>query len=139
MKIAKYNSIDNWVESFLNNDFVSFMGSDSIANVPKVNVKETEKGFTLELAAPGLEKEDFNLELDNNVLTITASKEVKEEKTDERYTRKEYNFQSFRRAFSLPHQVDPDKISATYRNGVLYLELPKTGESAKLVKKIDIV
>lgn len=139
MKIAKYNSIDNWVENFLNNDFVSFMGSDSTTNIPKVNVKETEKGFILELAAPGLEKEDFNLELDDNVLTITVSKETAEEKNSEKYTRKEYNFQSFKRAFSLPKQTDPARISASYRNGILYIDLLKTEETDKLVKKIDII
>ena len=136
--MTKYNPINNWVENFLNNDFSNFLGSDSIVSMPKVNVRETEQGFNLELAAPGLEKEDFNIEVDDNTLKISVSKESKEEETTDKFTRKEYNYHSFKRAFSLPANIDPGKIAASYKNGILNLEIPKTEESAKLVKKIEI-
>ena len=138
MSMTKYNPINNWVENFLNNDFSNFLGSDSIVSMPKVNVRETEKGFNLELAAPGLEKEDFNIEVDDNTLKISVSKESKEEETTDKFTRKEYNYHSFKRAFSLPANIDPGMIAASYKNGILHLEIPKTAESAKLVKKIEI-
>ncbi len=138
MSMTKYNPLNNWVENFLNNDFSNFLGSDSIASMPKVNVRETEQGFNLELAAPGLEKEDFNIEIDDNTLKISVSKETKEEETTDKFTRKEYNYHSFKRAFSLPANIDPGKIAASYKNGILNLEIPKTEESAKLVKKIEI-
>lgn len=138
MSMTKYNPLNNWVENFLNNDFSNFLGSDSIASMPKVNVRETEQGFNLELAAPGLEKEDFNIEIDDNTLKISVSKESKEEETTDKFTRKEYNYHSFKRAFSLPANIDPSKIAASYKNGILNLEIPKTEESTKLVKKIEI-
>lgn len=107
--------------------------------VPAVNVIEAQNGFRLEVAAPGLKKEDFKVNLENNTLTISAQKEQKTEETNEKYTRKEFSVTSFRRSFTLPRSVEGEKISANYENGVLVLELPKKEEAkAKEAREIEI-
>lgn len=105
-------------------------------NTPAVNVKENDDNFIVELAAPGLNKEDFNVELDNDMLTISAGKEVNNEVKDEngKYTRKEFGYTSFKRAFSLPETIKGDAIEATYINGILQVTLPKK-EEAKVQPK----
>jgi HSP20 family protein len=92
---------------------------------PAVNVIEIEDAFNIELAAPGLKKEDFKVNVHENTLTISTEK--KEEKTENvgKYTRKEFNFSTFKRSFALPKNVDGEKIVAIYNDGVLGLELPK--------------
>lgn len=96
---------------------------------PAVNIVETEENFKVELAAPGLKKEDFKISIDNEILSIGA--ERKEEKSDvsEKFTRKEFSFSSFKRSFTLPDFVDTEKISASYENGVMTLMLPKREEA----------
>ncbi|MEL6132541.1 MAG: Hsp20/alpha crystallin family protein [Bacteroidota bacterium] len=92
---------------------------------PAVNVKETEGSFEVALAVPGLRKEDFKLAVEDNRLTISAEQETKNEGNHERFTRKEFNFQSFKRSFLLPDTVNSEGISASYENGILKVELPK--------------
>lgn len=101
-------------------------------NVPSVNIKETPKEFTLEVAAPGLKREDFRVELDNHTLTISAEKEEKKEKGKESddYCRREYSYQSFTRSFTLPVGVKEENIDAKYENGILMVHVPKLKESA---------
>ena len=96
---------------------------------PAVNVIEKENAFKIELAAPGLKKEDFKVNVHENTLTISTEK--KEEKTENvgKYTRKEFNFSTFKRSFALPKNVDGEKIVAIYNDGVLGLELPKKEQS----------
>jgi HSP20 family protein len=124
-------------DTFFNEDMMGF--PTTVTNwknsTPAVNIKETEDGFNLELAAPGLEKEDFKLELDNDVLTISAEKKVENETTEgndekaEKYTRREFSYQSFQRTFTLPETIDVSKINASYQNGVLMVTLPKKEEA----------
>jgi HSP20 family protein len=99
-------------------------------SLPAVNVKETAENFEVEMAAPGMKKEDFKVELNNNVLTISSEKQNEhEEKEGEKYTRKEFNYQSFQRSFTLAKEaVDADNIQAKYDNGVLRLLIPKREE-----------
>jgi len=107
-------------------------------SIPAVNIQETEDNFSVEVAAPGKTKEDFNIELDNDVLTI-SSEEKKENETSEkngRYTRKEFSYSTFKRAFSLPDSVDSEKISASYKDGVLVIELPKREEAKVQAKRM---
>ena len=107
-------------------------------SIPAVNIQETEDNFSVEVAAPGKTKEDFNIELDNDVLTI-SSEEKKENETSEkngRYTRKEFSYSTFKRAFSLPDSVDSEKISASYKDGVLIIELPKREEAKVQAKRM---
>lgn len=108
------------------------LGNGVTSNLPAVNVKENDDNFTVELAAPGMSKDDFKIKLDHNLLTISSEKEMKnEEKDDEgRYTRREFSYRSFSRSFRLPETVESDKIDAKYHDGVLYLTLPKM-EAAK--------
>lgn len=96
---------------------------------PAVNVLENENAFKIELAAPGLKKEDFKVNVHENTLTISTEKKEETEETVGKYTRKEFNFSSFKRSFTLPKTVDTDKIVATYNDGVLGLELPKKEEA----------
>ena len=97
-------------------------------SVPAVNVTENTKDFKLSLAAPGLKKDDFKIDVDGNMLTISS--ETGEEK-DEKYTKKEYSYSAFSRSFTLPEGVNKEKIEAAYENGILRLVLPKSDESQK--------
>jgi HSP20 family protein len=105
------------------------LSNNSITNttIPAVNIRETNDNFVVEMAAPGMTKEDFRIELDGNLLTISSEKEdQKEEKEGERYTRKEFSYQSFQRSFQLSKDVvDADKIEARYEHGMLHLVIPK--------------
>ena len=105
--------------------------SDSNTTLPAVNIRETDDNYAVEMAAPGMKKEDFKIELDNNVLTISAEKtEEHEENGKEKYSRKEFSYQSFQRSFNLPKEVvDEDKIEAHYKDGVLHLTIPKKEEA----------
>lgn len=105
---------------------------------PAVNLKETETNFVIELAAPGMKKEDFNIEIDHNVLTISSeSKNESEEKdTKHRYTRREFNYVAFRRNFTLPESVNSEDVAASYEHGVLYVTLPKKEEALPKPKRL---
>ena len=104
-----------------NNNF-----SASRTTLPSVNIKELEKAFEVEVAAPGMKKEDFSITLDGNMLTITSSKEDQQEEKDGKYTRREFSYQSFQRSFELSKDVvDDENIEARYENGVLRLTIPK--------------
>lgn len=99
--------------------------------LPAVNIKETGDAFEVEMAAPGMDKKDFKIELDGNQLTISSEKQTSdEEKEGDRYSRREFSYQSFQRVFQLPKDVvDADKIGARYENGVLHLVIPKKEEA----------
>jgi HSP20 family protein len=104
-----------------------------VLSVPAVNVHEDKDNFILSVAAPGLKKSDFNIDVDGNLLTISSEKEENKEEKDARYTRKEYNYSSFSRTFTIPEEVKQDKIEAEYENGVLKVTLPKKEEAKKAV------
>lgn len=104
----------------------------ALANrMPAVNIKENNNEFQVELAAPGLKKEDFKVKIDNHTLTISAEKETSSESKEEKFTRKEYSYNSFTRSFTLPDYVKSDEITAKYEDGVLRLMLPKKEEARK--------
>lgn len=110
-------------------------------NVPAVNIHENDDSYTVEVAAPGKSKKDFNIEVENNVLTIGAEEKDEKETTDKngRCTRREFSYNSFRRVFTLPEIVDSDKIDAFYKEGVLNIKVPKKEEAkAKAKRLIDI-
>lgn len=104
--------------------------------IPSVNILETKEAFEIELAVPGMGKDDFNINLENNVLTISSEKEMKKDE-DRNYTRREFAYGSFSRSFTLPKTVDSEKISANHQNGILSIGLPKK-EEVKLSRQIDI-
>lgn len=114
---------------------------DRMQASPAVNVRETADEFSLEVAAPGLQKEDFAVELHDNILTISCQKQA--EKTTEqpenapKYTRREFSYMSFKRSFALPEDmVQADKIEAKYENGILHLQLPKRQVQAQPAKRL---
>ena len=121
-------------DDFFNRDLFNWGNqnfSDTNTTVPAVNIKETAENYEVEVAAPGMTKNDFKVELDGNSLTISSERSnEKVEKEDERYSRKEFSFQSFQRTFTLQKDVmDIDKIQAKYENGLLHLLLPKKEEA----------
>lgn len=125
--------------------FNDFLGNDWLternASMPAVNIRESKDNFEVEMAAPGMNKKDFRIELDNDVLTISyEKKEDREEKNKEgQYTKQEFNYQAFRRSFTLPNTVQSDKINAKYNDGILRLSIPKKEEAKqKASRVIDI-
>ena len=104
--------------------------------VPSVNIKDNTEAFELELAVPGFKKEDFKVEVDNDVLTISSEVKSENEEVKDNYTRKEFSFSSFKRAFTLPETVDGNKIDANYEDGILKLTLPKKEEALPRPKRL---
>jgi HSP20 family protein len=105
-------------------------------SVPLVNIKESETGFKLELFAPGLKKEDFNIEIDQRMLSISSEIQTETEEDNETYSRKEFSYTSFKRTFNLPETVNFDAIEANYENGILSLRLPKREEALPKPKRL---
>jgi len=114
--------------------------SNTNTTLPSVNVKESADGFEVDMAAPGLEKKDFKIEINHGTLTISSEKKVENEtKEGQQFTRREFSYQSFSRSFTLPETVDNDKISAKYENGILKVSIPKKEEAKpKPAKTIEI-
>jgi HSP20 family protein len=108
------------------------------ATVPSVNVVENEQNYNVSVAAPGLKKEDFKIDLKGNMLTISSEKEEQKEEKEGKYNRKEYNYSSFSRSFTLPEDVNKDQIQAKYEDGVLNLTLPKKEEVKKKVENKQV-
>ncbi len=104
-------------------------------NVPAVNITEQKDEYQVSLAAPGLKKDDFKIAVDGNMLTISSQKEETKDEKEKRFTRKEYNFSSFSRSFTLPEEINKEKIEATYEDGVLKIALPCRKEANKLAAK----
>ncbi len=118
--------IGHMVDEFVNKGLHDvFGGTVWQHNFPPVNIKEDDKQFSIEMAAPGLEKQDFKINVENGMLTISVSKEQTNETNEDNYFKKEFNYQSFKRAFNLPEHADASKISATYNNGVLNIQIEK--------------
>ena len=146
MSLIKRNEA-TWLPSVFDDMFkTDWLGGTTNVNsigtsIPAVNIQETEENFSVEVAAPGKTKEDFNIELENNVLTISSENKKENGTTAKngRYTRKEFSYNTFKRAFSLPESIDSKKISASYNNGVLEILLPKREEAKVQAKRmIDI-
>jgi HSP20 family protein len=107
------------------------------SNVP-VNIRETEKAYSIDVVAPGFEKTDFKVNLDQDILTISAEKNADAKKEGEKEIRKEYSYRSFKRSFTLDEKINGDTIDAKYVNGVLTLNLPKKEEVKTASKDISI-
>lgn len=117
-------------DNFLTREYASF--------VPAVNVWEEVDKFNLELSAPGFEKADFKIVLNNGVLNVSGEHKAEKETTEKNYTRKEYNYGSFQRSFTLPEDVNEEKIDAKYENGILKVVLPKKEGKIQTTKEINI-
>jgi HSP20 family protein len=129
-----------WIDRLFNSPLDEFFNFGKVINVPAVNVSETDKEYKLTIASPGLEKSDFKVEMRDDMLTISAEK-TKEEKEERngRYNRREYNYSSWSRSFTLPEDCEGNKIDAKYENGELKISIPKTaGKEKKNVKSISV-
>lgn len=126
-----FPSVPSFFDDFFVKDLMGWTNSNNAygASLPAVNIKVNENEFVVEVAAPGFGKEDFKVEVENDVLTISSEKEAKNENEYEGYTRREFNYGSFKRTFTLPeNQVDVEKVKASYNNGILHIILPKREE-----------
>lgn len=138
-----FPSFPSLFEDMFNRDWTNFpaaRGGES--TMPAVNVRETDQAYELDVAAPGMTKQDFKIELDNNILIISAEKQNKKEEKDKEgnYSRREFSYQSFMRTFSLPERlVKGEDIAANYKDGILHVSIPKTEDGKnKKVKQISI-
>jgi HSP20 family protein len=113
---------------------------ERVATMPSVNVSESDHDYKISLAAPGLSKEDFKVNIEGDLITISSEKTTRKEEKEDKYTRKEYNYTSFSRTFTLPENIKADKIDARYENGELMIYLPKQviEHKASTLKKIEI-
>jgi HSP20 family protein len=139
-EIPSLFNVPSLFNDFFLNDWFS-RSSGNTGALPAVNVKETNEAFELEVAAPGLKRDDFKVEMNNDRLIITGEKKMedKEGKEGSDYVRREFNYQSFMRSFSLPQtMVDSNKIVAKYSDGVLHIYVPKTENAKPKVKNIQI-
>lgn len=130
-------------DRFFENDLFDWSNrnySNTNTTLPAVNIKEDKDGFEVEMSAPGLDKKDFKIEINNKVLTISSEKTVENEaKEGEQFTRREFSYQSFNRSFTLPETVEDNRIKAKYEKGILYVSIPKKEEAKpKPVRQIDI-
>ncbi len=139
-RIFRRHWMPGLMEDYSGNDYMNqrFTGA-AAPTVPDVNVVETEKDYRIELAAPGLDKKDFNIDLQNDILTISSEKKDESEEKDENFMRREFNYTSFRRSFTIPESVKSDDIKAKHENGILKVHIPKKEESIeKGPKQISI-
>jgi HSP20 family protein len=136
-------ALPGFFNDFINRDWYDWSNQNfSLTNttIPSVNIKETENEFEVDMAAPGMVKDDFKIELKNNVLTISSEKQSESQSTERKnVTRREFSYQSFSRSFNLPVFVETDQITAKYENGILRVNIPKKEEARpKPMKQIKV-
>lgn len=144
MTLVKYRP--SMIENFFNREFDNFFsdryfGNNVFASTPAVNVVENKDGFRIEVAAPGMKKDDFKINLNHNHLVISAQKqeETAEDNQEQKYARREFSYSSFQRTFTLPQSVDGEKVEASYTDGILHVTLPKREEAkVKPAREISI-
>jgi HSP20 family protein len=124
---------NNWpslVDEFFGKDLLgNFIDGFTGVNTPAVNILDEKDDFRIEVAAPGLKKDDFKIDLNNNVLTISSERTDEREDKKERYMRREFSYSSFKRSFTLPDTAQVDKISANHKDGILQITIPKKEEA----------
>ena len=123
-------------DHFFNGSIADFIGSDFVNSQPSVNITETEKEFKIDLAAPGLEKKDFVINVEKDQLTISVEKKKEETAENERFTRREFTYHSFERSFNLSKNVNKEGILAAYENGILSITLPKNEAAQAEAKRV---
>lgn len=145
MSLVKFNNgkgsnalipgIDDIFESFFND---SFFSDRMVSRVPAVNICETDNEYHIELAAPGLKKEDFKVALDRNILSISVEQKSENTENNKKYNKREFNYTSFVRSFALPESVDDAHIEAEYHDGVLKINVAKKEEAKAASRQIEI-
>jgi HSP20 family protein len=123
-----------WNEWFDNDKFFT-----KAARIPAVNITESKNEYQVALAAPGMKKSDFKIDIDGNMLTVSSEKEENTEEKEKKFTRKEYSYSTFCRSFTLPDEVNKEKIEAKYENGVLKIALPRTAAPKPTAKQIAVM
>ena len=137
MNLIKVNPFDptsrglNIIDDFFNRSISDVIGADFVMNQPSVNVVEKPNAFEIELAVPWKERGDFEINIEKDQLIVSARKEEQKEEKTEKFTRREFNYSSFKRSFYLPETIDRDKIEAAYEKGILRVTLPKRDEEVK--------
>lgn len=121
------------LSDFFDDDF--FAGSLNRRSMPSVNIKETDKAYELEMAAPGYDKKDFNISVEDNVLTVSVEKQQERESREEHYTRREFGYESFSRSFTLPGNTNEEDIQARYDDGILRVSISKKGDERSRPRK----
>jgi HSP20 family protein len=144
MTLVKFNNVQkNAVSPWFSDVFDSLINDSilndrSMAKTPAVNIAETENEFHIELAVPGLKKEDFKINLDKNVLSVSAEKKAENVEEGKKYSKREYSYNSFVRSFTLPESADYGKIDAEYTDGVLKLNVAKKEEAKFQSREIAV-
>jgi HSP20 family protein len=127
-----------FLSNLFDDDFFPVLTSRT-SSMPAVNIKEDEKNYTLELAIPGMDKKDLKIDINEDVLTISSETKNESEEEKDGYKRKEFSYSTFCRSFYIPENVNRDKIGASYKDGILNIELPKMEEEkSKITKTIKI-
>ncbi len=116
----------------------SFLSDRMVTRVPAVNISESAENFHIELAAPGLKKQDFKISVDDNVLNISVERQTEHAENDRKYNKREYSYSSFVRSFTLPDITDQSRIMAAYEDGVLKIDVAKKEEAKSVSRQIDI-
>jgi HSP20 family protein len=121
--------------SVLSDTLDRFWQDEDIQWMPSVNIKERDEDFRIDLAVPGMDKKDFKVELENGVLTVSGERKEEDKVENEKLTRREFHYGSFKRVFNLPESANPDQVSASYRDGILSLTVPKREEMRQKPKR----
>jgi HSP20 family protein len=135
MTLIKWNnepkhSFPNIMENFFGKDIFDLISNNGhTSSLPAVNILEGKEDYRIEVAAPGLKKSDFHLDIENNLLKISAESHQDNTNKEEKYTRREFSYNTFQRAFTLPQLVETDKITAKYEDGILKIHIPKKEEA----------
>ena len=128
-----------WDDFFNDNFFNQLNSRNCHGNSPAVNISEDDKGYTIEVAAPGIPRKEFNIEIENDVLTLSSEQKENKDEQKQNYLRREFSYQSFKRSFELPETIDQEQINATIDAGVLTLSLPKKEEEVqKAPRQIEV-
>ena len=132
-----YPSFDRSVAfpSFFSDALERFWTDEEVSWMPSVNIKERAGDFKIDLAVPGMDKKDFSIEVENDVLNVSGSRREEAKEENEKVTRREFHYGSFKRSFSLPENADAENISATYQDGVLSLTIARRDDSRQKSKK----
>lgn len=137
-KYSSFPSMMNLFDDLFYGDLPTIFSSNFTEGIsmPKVNIKELDDSFVIEMAVPGMKKSDFEVNLDNNILSISAKKETEENENENGFVRREFSYSSFNRNFTLPETVDDSKIDARYNDGILSVDIPKKDEAKRKPNRI---
>jgi HSP20 family protein len=135
--VGNFPSIDRTLgfPSFFSDTLERLWSDEDINWMPSANIRERAEDFKIDLAVPGMDKKDFSVEVDNGILTVSGERKEENMEENEKLTRREFHYGSFKRTFSLPESANPDSVSASYKDGVLSLTIAKREESKQKPKK----